>query len=670
MERSRSKRHYYDQDHETSGPPINGSRRHRHHYHSNHHGHYSQSRPPPHRLPKFSQSQEPNLPVTTCFRILCPDSKTGRVVGKNGSIIKKVSQETDALINVQSLIQGDIERVIEITDVRRRDPDGHVPSYSPAQEALLLIHDRILDDTLEEEDGDQREQVQQYGRGGRVATRLVVLRNHVGCILGRGGKIIEQMRFETRTQIRILPRDQHLPRCVTPDDEIVQIVGEPNDVKKALEIISSRLKESPFRERGTLFHNRAHSPERYFAPDDDFSPHMNNIQRQTPIDGPPLGIRSSTGVTGARNSTYSTRPSSHVMLESFASPTVDRPQSLATEELLFRILCPSDKVESMIGEENGIMEMLRSDVGVSIRVTDVVPGSNERIIIISSEENPEDDLIPAQEALLHIQNHIIDLGPDKDNVVTTRLLVPVDKVVYLEGREGPSLLELKRLTRANIEILPSDELPQCAFGADEVVQIVGDICTARNALVQVTSRLRDALSRESSFSRMPLPPLSGQGPLGNVVGLEPESPTRNNSGREGYQGTGRLAACYQIAQKANAAWSSKDAALFGSRTQEYEESGGHEEVLNRLDRFPKALITRTTVEVLIPENAIAALISRSGSKLAQISEISGASITLLDSTPGMPDRKVEISGAPEQAERAQSLLQGFVLSTQEDVPVS
>ena len=60
----------------------------------------------------------------------------------------------------------------------------------------------------------------------RVAMRLVVSRMHVGCLLGKGGKIIEQMRIETKTQIRILPRDHSLPRCVSMSEEIVQVLWE------------------------------------------------------------------------------------------------------------------------------------------------------------------------------------------------------------------------------------------------------------------------------------------------------------------------------------------------------------------------------------------------------------------------------------------------------------
>jgi poly(rC)-binding protein 2/3/4 len=97
-----------------------------------------------------------------------------------------------------------------------------MPNFSPAQEALLMIHERILES--DPDFGVEEEDEYGGGRGGkRVSSRLVVSKMHVGCLLGKGGKIIEQMRHETKTQIRILPRDHNLPRCVALSEEIVQV---------------------------------------------------------------------------------------------------------------------------------------------------------------------------------------------------------------------------------------------------------------------------------------------------------------------------------------------------------------------------------------------------------------------------------------------------------------
>lgn len=109
---------------------------------------------------------------------------------------------------------------------------GPRDAYSPAEEALLLLHERIVDAEAEVGEGGEDEGMEPRpsrgggfggGAGGRVASRLVVPRAIVGCILGKGGKIVEQMREETRTQIRVLPRDHKLPRCVSSSEEIVQV---------------------------------------------------------------------------------------------------------------------------------------------------------------------------------------------------------------------------------------------------------------------------------------------------------------------------------------------------------------------------------------------------------------------------------------------------------------
>ncbi|KAI4319959.1 hypothetical protein MLD38_033491 [Melastoma candidum] len=177
------------------------------------------------------QQQDPSL--TTSYRILCHDAKAGGVIGKSGSIIKSIRQQTGAWINVHELVPGDSERIIEITDTRRRDHDGRMPSFSPAQEALLMIYERILES---EPFGNGSYSGGDYTDDGRVITRLVVSKMHVGSLLGKGGKIIEQMRMETKTQIRILPRDHTLPHCISVTEEIVQVDNRIFDI---VELISN-----------------------------------------------------------------------------------------------------------------------------------------------------------------------------------------------------------------------------------------------------------------------------------------------------------------------------------------------------------------------------------------------------------------------------------------------
>ncbi|PNY18013.1 KH domain-containing protein at4g18375-like protein, partial [Trifolium pratense] len=641
MERSRSKRsYYYDQDYDSETMARTRPR-------YNHH--YSRENSHRHRGAgggggggggggRHFKTQDSPLTVTTSYRILCHDLKAGGVIGKSGNIIKSIRQHTGAWINVHEPVGGDEERIIEISDTRRRDPEGRMPAFSPAQEALLLIHERILESDPGFGVGEEEDEYGGGGRGGggkRVSSRLVVSKMHVGCLLGKGGKIIEQMRHETKTQIRILPRDHTLPRCVAMSEEIVQVTGDINAVKNAFIVISSRLRESQHRdrsgERGGHFHGRGHSPERFFPPDDDYIPHVTSGSRRSSVERAGFGSR-----VANNNSRSNNHASLAYAMDQGAAPVADDGQ-LFYEDLVFRVLCPVDRVDRIVGESDGIMDILLNTVGVNVKVADPVAGSDEQIVIITSEEGPNHNMFPAQEALLHIQSHIVDL--DKDNIITTRLVVPSSDIECLDG-ENASLSEIARLAGASIQILPREELPPCVAKTDELVQIVGEIKAARDAVLEVTSRLRsyiyrDLLQRDTIPPSTPLPGVEASS--SNSMATVTETATTKESG--------------------------------GPSTEmgKQKESGRSDDLPSGLNRTV-SLVTRSILEVVIPEYAVPKLLAKSKSKLAQISELSGANVKLLEDQPDEKEKIIQISGAQEQAERAQSLLQGFILSTQEDGP--
>ena len=109
-------------------------------------------------------------------------------------------------------------------------------------------------------------------------------------------------------------------------------------------------------------------------------------------------------------------------------------------------------------------------------------------------QGPNDELFPAQEGLLHIQSRILDLAPDKENIATTRLLISSSSVACLT--------DLRKIASASVQILPKEEIPPCARGPQDCcVQIVGEIRAAREALIQITSRLRSFLFYDVSTAK-------------------------------------------------------------------------------------------------------------------------------------------------------------------------
>ena len=55
-----------------------------------------------------------------------------------------------------------------------------------------------------------------------MMVRLLVSSNQIGCLLGKGGAIIAEMRKSSGAHIRILGKDQ-VPKCALEGEEVVQV---------------------------------------------------------------------------------------------------------------------------------------------------------------------------------------------------------------------------------------------------------------------------------------------------------------------------------------------------------------------------------------------------------------------------------------------------------------
>jgi len=79
---------------------------------------------------------------------------------------------------------------------------------SIAQDAVLRVHSRL---------------VEGVDIGSLVPARLLVPAQQIGCLLGKGGSIIAEMRRTTGANIRIFSKEQ-VPKCAQPNDEVVQVL--------------------------------------------------------------------------------------------------------------------------------------------------------------------------------------------------------------------------------------------------------------------------------------------------------------------------------------------------------------------------------------------------------------------------------------------------------------
>ncbi|KAG8384683.1 hypothetical protein BUALT_Bualt04G0143500 [Buddleja alternifolia] len=449
----------------------------------------------------------------TVYRYLCPGKKIGSIIGRGGEIVKQLRVDTKSKIRIGESVPGCEERVVTIYSASEEtnDFEGEDDRVCPAQDALFKVHDRIIaDDTAIEDDLEEPQQ---------VTVRLLVPSDQIGCIIGKGGQIVQNIRSETGAQIRIV-KDDHLPTCALSSDELVQISGDASVVKKALYQIASRLHDNPSRSQHLL---SSAVPTVYSSGGSVLGASAGApIMGLTPLVGPYGGYKGE-GADWPR-SLYSA------------------PRSEASsKEFSLCLVCPTVNIGGVIGKGGTIINQIRQDSGAVIKVDSSKAEGDDCVISISAKEIFEDTFSPAIDAALRLQPRCSEKVERDSGLVsfTTRLLVPTSRIGCLIGKGGSIISEMRKVTKANIRILSKENLPKIASEDDEMVQISGDLDIAKDALIQVTSRLRANLfEKEGAVSAflpvLPYLPMSTDGP----DSLKYESRDGKSHGRGGYSYSG------------------------------------------------------------------------------------------------------------------------------------
>ena len=62
-----------------------------------------------------------------------------------------------------------------------------------------------------------------------ISTRLLVSSSNIGCLIGKGGAVISEMRSVTRANIRILQKE-NVPKIAREDEEMVQVTKHTHTI--------------------------------------------------------------------------------------------------------------------------------------------------------------------------------------------------------------------------------------------------------------------------------------------------------------------------------------------------------------------------------------------------------------------------------------------------------
>ncbi|KAM2027586.1 hypothetical protein ACFX1T_019857 [Malus domestica] len=624
------------------------------------------------KLQKSGNQASELSPGNVAFRVLCPASKVDNVTGEGGSVISQIFQETLVKVRIEEAVPGCDERVIVVgsdgeNDVgsEHRKEDGveeanvdekHDGTKEPRERdetresvpiedsksdledtksdnvspsllrALKLVFERMVEGETESDGADEESNVSLT-----FVCRLLVLSSQVGCLLGKGGSVIKQMSSESGAQIRILPRDK-LPSCAAVCDELVQISGNIDAVGKAIEYVCRQLLDNlPHDSDASLANTTGTSSNSFGQPllRPEIHPPPNHSEGAPDIYQP---------------GDFAAHPV-NPKLHGSGIPGRMKPSQ---EVLTFRLLCPE-------------------------------------------ERHPDDRISPVQDAVIHVQSRIFRAVPNsKEQSMMARLLVSSNQIGCLLGKGGTIIAEMRKLSRADIRIMGKDQILRCASVDEEVVQINGEFEAVKDALLQITTRLRHHFFRDAfpsihyhqnpafldqppfqSYLRRDFSPPGMHSNLGPslhkfdaVGGLPPHGSFHPHDDRAPFvHNIHRLGARPHLSERRP--WGPQGLHECGGPLGLPNFPGAPQRRIPGFGGSQPAIVTNTTVEVVVPSSLVPIINGEDGECLKQIRQISDAKVSITEPKPGALETVIIISGTPEQTHAAQSLIQAFVMSETE-----
>ncbi|KAL9244782.1 hypothetical protein vseg_018509 [Gypsophila vaccaria] len=526
------------------------------------------------------------------FKILCSNDRVGGIIGKGGSIIRALQEETGAKISIGPSVTDCDERLVTVTS--KEDVDS---SYSAAQRAVILVYSRLAEAAAEKGLDTGSNKV------SSVSARLLIPSNQVGCLLGKGGTIVTEMRKATGANIRIL-KDEQLPKCASEDDQVVEITGQFVKIQDAVFQVTSRL-------RSNLFPSNLTS-----VPESQTSSVAAEASRYERVRELPIGVHHSFVTSQPIDGLSSTRQG----LDSLHNrQRLDHPPwagSRTSEEALYASHHREDKYLNtsmhhipLTAKSVDGLSALRQDWDSLYnhqRLDDLlVGGSRESELILEANRRERKRDLP------------IDLH---HSFATSRSVDGLSAV-----RQGDSLYNSQRLDRPPLAGSLASEMTLNASRhvreRDLPMSVRHSFMTSES--IDGPSTLRQGLDSLYNSQRLEHSPLASSR-TSEVSAFGVNSRSFLNHGRG-------------LAPPSN---------------------GGVE--LGSSKR--PAIVTNTTVEISVPEEAISSVYGENGRNLMRIRQVSGAKVVVHEAAPGTRDRTVLISGSPEETQAAQSLLHAFILT--------
>lgn len=185
-------------------------------------------------------SLEENTSSIIGFRVLVSVKEAGIVIGKNGSVIADIRDQTGVKAGVSQVIQGCPDRILTVTG----------PLDATAQ-ALGLIAKALASSPLDDSSFQYfpLKRLLPPGHEGSTSLRLLVPNAQMGTIIGRQGARIKAL--QENYDVRLVASKDFLHNST---ERLVELQGLPEEIESSAKVISRCLIEDWHSAAGTTFY--------------------------------------------------------------------------------------------------------------------------------------------------------------------------------------------------------------------------------------------------------------------------------------------------------------------------------------------------------------------------------------------------------------------------------
>lgn len=382
------------------------------------------------------------------LRILVHSDMVGAIIGRGGSTIRQITQQTRARVDVHRKDNvGSLEKAITIY--------GNPENCTNACRKILEVMQQEATNTNK----------------GDVILKILAHNNLIGRIIGKEGNTIKRIMSETETKITVSSINDINSFNY---ERIITVKGSIENMSKAEAQISAKLRQS--------FENDLQS----MAPQTVMFPGLH-----------PMAMMSATGITypgrGGPTSYQPFAPAPYTPMYPSTIPPINPALAADIQETAF-LFIPNSAVGAIIGTKgSNIRSMIRFS-GASVKVAST---ENEKLTAGvdangAQQASRKVTIVGTAEAQWKAQGMIFDKLRDEGFVpateevrLTVEILVPSSQVGRIIGRGGSNVRELQRVTGSIIK-LPTQGSTD---GTEDttIVHIIGHFLATQSAQRRIRS---------------------------------------------------------------------------------------------------------------------------------------------------------------------------------------